>query len=63
MQVRVLEIIERLEKWPNVSGVKKLTGDWAGFSRIRSGDYRVVFAVLPDRIRIVRVANRREVYE
>jgi mRNA interferase RelE/StbE len=63
MQLRVLDVIARLEKWPHVSGVKKLTGDWAGFSRVRIGDYRVVFQVLADRIRIVRVAHRREVYD
>lgn len=63
MQERVLEVVERLEHWPQVSGVKALTGDWRGYSRIRTGDYRVVFNVFADRIVVVRVAHRKEVYE
>ena len=63
LQERVLEIVERLERWPQVSGVKSLTADWRGHSRIRTGDYRVVFKVCPDRIVVVRVAHRKEVYE
>ena len=63
IQERVLDVVERLEHWPQVSGIKALTGDWRGHSRIRTGDYRVVFKVLPDRIVVVRVAHRKEVYE
>jgi len=63
MQERVLEVVERLEHWPQVSGVKTLTANWRGHSRIRTGDYRVVFKVCPDRIVVVRVAHRKEVYE
>jgi mRNA interferase RelE/StbE len=63
MQERVLEVVERLELWPQVSGVKALTAGWRGHSRIRTGDYRVVFKVCPDRIVVVRVAHRKEVYE
>ena len=63
MQERVLEVVERLGHWPKVSGVKALTGNWRGHSRIRTGDYRVVFKVLQDRLIVVRVAHRKEVYE
>jgi mRNA-degrading endonuclease RelE of RelBE toxin-antitoxin system len=63
VQAQVFEVVRRLERWPQISGVKKLLGQWRGFSRVRTGDYRVVFAVYPDRICIVRVAHRREVYE
>lgn len=34
---RVLDVIDRLEKWPQVSGVKWLTGGWAHHARIRIG--------------------------
>lgn len=60
---RVLEVVGRLELWPRVSGVKALTANWRGHSRIRTGDYRVVFKIYPDRIVVVRVAHRKEVYE
>jgi mRNA-degrading endonuclease RelE of RelBE toxin-antitoxin system len=63
IQERVLDIVERLEHWPQVSGARMLTGNWRGHYRIRTGDYRVVFRALPDRIVVVRVANRKEVYE
>lgn len=38
IQERVLHVVERLEHWPQVSGIKALTGDWRGHSRIRTGD-------------------------
>ena len=63
MQERVLTVFERLERWPEVSGVKSLTGPWSGYSRIRTGDYRVVFAVKRSEIVVVRIAHRRDVYE
>jgi mRNA interferase RelE/StbE len=63
MQERILGVVERLERWPQVSGVKALTAQWRGHSRIRTGDYRVVFKLYPDRIVVVRVAHRKEVYE
>jgi mRNA interferase RelE/StbE len=63
MQERVLEVVERLGHWPEVSGIKGLTGNWRGHSRIRTGDYRVVFKVFQDRLVVVRVAHRKEVYE
>ena len=38
---RVLRLLERLQKWPQVSGAKPLTGNLAGHYRLRTGDYRV----------------------
>ncbi len=43
IQARVWWIVDRLEEWPAVSGVKALRGDLAGHYRIRTGDYRVQF--------------------
>lgn len=63
IQERVLGIVERLGRWPHVSGVKALTGPWRGFSRIRTADWHVIFRVATDRVIVVRVAHRREVYE
>ena len=42
---RVWRLIKRLEQWPAVSGVKALKGELAGKYRLRTGDYRVQFAV------------------
>ena len=37
--------MERLDDWPNVSGVKALSGNLAGLYRMRTGDYRLLFRV------------------
>lgn len=31
---RVLRLLVRLERWPEVSGAKALTGEWAGHYRL-----------------------------
>lgn len=63
IQIRVAEVIERLAKWPAVSGAKPLRHDLKGQFRIRTGDYRVVFNVTGDVVTIVNVDNRRDVYK
>ncbi len=63
VQQRVLEVFRRLEAWPDVSGAKPLRGEWSGCSRIRTGDWRVIFrAVRPD-VLVVRIRHRKDVYE
>ena len=42
---RVVKIIERLNRWPQVSGAKPLRNELAGKFRIRTGDYRVQFHI------------------
>lgn len=70
---RVENLIARLEKWPDVSGAKALTGDLAGRYRMRTGDYRLQFHVVPgkpdatppvlDRVIIEKVGHRDGFYE
>lgn len=60
---RVLVILERLERWPDVSGVKALRGDLAGRHRIRTGAYRVQFRVLGEAVVVERVGHRDGFYE
>ncbi len=60
---RILGIIERLEKWPAVSGAKPLRHGLAGHYRIRTGDYRVQFRVQGQRIIVERVGHRDGFYE
>ncbi len=59
---RVDRVVSRLKDWPNVSGIKPLTGDLKGNFRIRTGDYRIIFRLEGPRIVVWRVANRRDVY-
>jgi mRNA interferase RelE/StbE len=62
IRARVLKVLERLREWPNVSGAKPMRGDLTGSYRIRTGDWRVLFTVKDDVI-VVRIANRRDVYD
>ena len=62
-QKRVQKIAQRLKDWPNVSGAKALSGNLAGWYRIRTGDYRIRFRVEQNRVIIDKVGHRKDVYE
>ena len=61
---RVAEQIDALKTDPRPKGCKKLKGR-EDFYRIRVGDYRVVYQVEDEvlMILIVRVGDRKEIYE
>ena len=61
---RVLRAVTGLAADPRPAGVRALSGQPAGTMRLRVGDYRVVYVIEDEAIRIlvVRVAHRREVY-
>jgi len=63
MQKRVLKVLRRLRGWPAVSGALALSGNLAGWYRIRSGDYRIRFRVEQDRITVDKIGHRKDVYE
>jgi mRNA-degrading endonuclease RelE of RelBE toxin-antitoxin system len=73
VRIRLEGVFQRLERWPNVSGAKRLRGNLAGRYRIRSGDYRVQFHVesgnetteppTPDTIYIEKVGHRDGFYD
>lgn len=56
-------IVERLEKWPAISGAKPLRGTLAGHWRIRTGDYRVQFRIAGETVVIERVGHRDRFYD
>jgi mRNA interferase RelE/StbE len=60
---RVRKLVERLDKWPEVSGAKRLSGDLAGWYRVRTGDYRVRFYVGKDVVVIDKIGHRSDFYE
>ena len=60
---RVNRVMARLADWPNVSGAKPLRDRLKGHYRVRAGDWRIVFTVVGDAVIVVRIANRRDVYE
>jgi mRNA interferase RelE/StbE len=63
IKARVARLRERLEHWPAVSGAKPLTGNLAGWYRLRTGDYRVRFRVAGERVIVDKIGHRSEFYE
>jgi mRNA-degrading endonuclease RelE of RelBE toxin-antitoxin system len=56
-------IIDRLQRWPGVSGAKPLRHELAGSYRIRTGDYRVQFRVFGQVVTVYKVGHRDGFYE
>jgi mRNA interferase RelE/StbE len=48
---------------PNPFLGKSLKGDFRGCYRYRFGDYRVIYTISRDEILILRIGNRKEIYE
>ena len=57
---RVLRVLERLEKWPAVSGAKALSGNLAGFYRLRTGDYRLRFFIREETVIVDQIGHRKD---
>jgi mRNA-degrading endonuclease RelE of RelBE toxin-antitoxin system len=60
---RVLSLLERLEKWPAVSGAKPLTGPLAGRYRLRTGDYRLQFRAEGQAVIVEKIGHRDRFYD
>jgi mRNA-degrading endonuclease RelE of RelBE toxin-antitoxin system len=63
IQARMLGLVERLRKWPEVSGVKPLRGSLVGCYRMRTGDYRLQFRVDGNTVKIEKIGHRDKFYE
>ena len=42
--------------------LKALAGEWRGYFRLRIGDYRIIMAIAPEEITLMRVRHRSEAY-
>jgi mRNA interferase RelE/StbE len=60
---RIGKLFKRLEAWPTVSGAKPLSGNLAGWYRLRTGDYRVRFRVEDDTVLVDKIGHRSAFYE
>ena len=60
---RIGKLFARLETWPMVSGVKALSGNLAGWYRLRTGDYRVRIRVEVENVIVDKIGHRSEFYE
>jgi len=63
IRTRLLNLTDRLEHWPNVSGAKPLRGKLAGHYRLCTGDYRVQFRVEGEEVIVLKVGHRDRFYE
>ena len=63
IRCRVNGLLDRLEKWPAVSGAKPLRGKLAGHYRLRTGDFRVQFRVSGEDIIIEHIGHRDKFYD
>ena len=59
--LKILQTIKKLEDYPNITNVKKLTNHYPPF-RLRIGDYRVLFDIEEDRIIVSYIRHRKEAY-
>ncbi|MBZ5727499.1 MAG: type II toxin-antitoxin system RelE/ParE family toxin [Acidobacteriia bacterium] len=59
--IRILQALTRYGE-SGERDVKALAAEWQGHFRLRVGDYRIIFTILPDEITIVRVSHRSEAY-
>jgi mRNA interferase RelE/StbE len=61
VRVRVLRELELLESNPLVG--KLLTGDFHGFRAFRVGNYRVIYQVFDQGLKIMLIEHRKKVYD
>jgi mRNA-degrading endonuclease RelE of RelBE toxin-antitoxin system len=59
---RIVKLLARLQRWPDVSGAKPLRGNLAGRYRMRTGDYRLQFRVEADEVVVERLGHRDGFY-
>jgi len=57
----IKEKIKGLEEFPKLAQVKQLKNHDPKF-RLRVGDYRILFDVIDDTVRVARILHRRESY-
>ena len=61
MAVRILQGLTEYSESGN-DDIKALAGEWQGYFRLRIGEYRIILAIAPEEITIMRVRHRSEAY-
>ena len=59
--IKILQIIKKLEDYPHITNVKKLTNHYLPF-RLRIADYRVLFDIENEKIIVSNIKHRKEAY-
>jgi mRNA interferase RelE/StbE len=57
-------IIDKVEEVLSAADLRPipLSGPFEGLYKLRVGDYRVIYALVAERVLVVRIAHRREIY-
>jgi mRNA-degrading endonuclease RelE of RelBE toxin-antitoxin system len=56
--------MEKLKKYPEVSGVKNLEATWKGYARVKVlKDWRLLFRPFPGLLVVVRIRHRSKAYD
>ena len=66
LALKLARCFQRLEADPrHGNNIKRLTGEWAGYLRYRVGDWRVIYRIddSTNRVNVVVIGHRREIYE
>lgn len=63
IHARVVRVLDRLERWPDVSGAKPLRGNLAGQFRLRTGDYRIQVKPVGQVVLVLKIGHRDGFYD
>ena len=63
IRARVRKLLQRVTRWPFVSGAKPLKGDLAGQYRLRTGNYRVQVRIIEDVVLVHKIGHRDGFYD
>lgn len=61
LAIRIIKKIKELENDPFSKDIKRLKGQTS--FRLRIGDYRVLFELLEEEIKILKIGHRKNIYE
>ena len=63
VQKRIITKLKKYAAEENLSAAKRLSNPVLGTWRYRVGDWRIIFDLEEKELQVLKVANRREVYE
>ena len=63
IRARVRKLLQRVARWPLVSGARPLQGDLAGHYRLRTGAYRMQFRIIEDVVLVHKIGHRDGFYD
>lgn len=65
-QIRIKQVLNQMRNDPlELSGIKSMVGDWAGYHRVRVGNIRIIFLVDKPKnaVYVDHIGPRGEVYK